>query len=75
VRCDEPARWRCQPAARALGQLPHRVRAGADLGPLTRRPVAEANLALHRAVVEGTGNRHLARAHQALRVKIQLLLA
>jgi len=25
--------------------------------------------------VEGTGNRHLARAYQALRVKIQLLLA
>jgi DNA-binding FadR family transcriptional regulator len=37
--------------------------------------VVEADLAFHRAVVEGTGNRHLARAYEALRAEIQLLLA
>jgi hypothetical protein len=67
-----------QSATRALGSFTPLLCRGrprpADL-PLTRRPVAEASLALHRAVVEGTSNRHLARAHQALRAKIQLLLA
>ena len=56
---------------------PAAVQAVADLGRLTsrspRRSVVEADLAFHRAVVEGTGNRHLARAYEALRAEIQLL--
>ena len=63
-----PGPWGSFRAASAPGPI------WADL-PLTPATGSEANLALHRAVVEGTGNRHLARAYQVLRVKIQLLLA
>jgi DNA-binding GntR family transcriptional regulator len=58
---------------------PAAVQAVTDLDQLTsgspRRSVVEADLAFHRAIVEGTGNQRLARAHEALRAEIQLLLS
>jgi DNA-binding GntR family transcriptional regulator len=40
-----------------------------------QRDVVEADLAFHSAIVEGTGNRRLARAHASLRAELRLLLA
>jgi DNA-binding GntR family transcriptional regulator len=40
-----------------------------------QRDVVEADLAFHSAIVEGTGNRRLARAHESLRAEMRLLLA
>ena len=54
------------------------AQAVADLSRLNarspQRDVVAADLAFHCAVVAGTGNQRLARAHQALRAEIQLLL-
>lgn len=58
---------------------PAAVAAVAELGRLharsPQRHVVEADLGFHSAVVAGTGNQRLTRAHQALRAEIQLLLS
>jgi DNA-binding GntR family transcriptional regulator len=41
----------------------------------SQRDFVEADLAFHSAIVDGAGNRRLARAHESLRAEIRLLLA
>lgn len=41
----------------------------------SQRDFVEADLAFHSAIVEGAGNRRLARAHESLRAEVRLLLA
>lgn len=58
---------------------PRAVEAVRELSKLSSRSpqqaFVEADLAFHSAIVDGAGNRRLARAHEELRAEIRLLLA